>query len=56
MSDRCRLRAGRRERDRAIGAGRAAGYTDDAISRAFGLSRTSVSRILRRASDPGRRA
>ena len=37
----------RRERDRAIVVADAAGYTTTAISRSFGLSPTSVSRIVR---------
>ena len=36
----------RRERDRAIVAADAAGYTTSAIGRSFGLSRTSVIRIV----------
>jgi WhiB family transcriptional regulator, redox-sensing transcriptional regulator len=51
-----RQRASRRERDRAIAAADAAGYTRQEIARTFGLSRTSVSRILLRAADvAGRR-
>lgn len=51
-----RQRASRRERDRAVMAAEAAGYTRQEISRTFGLSRTSVSRILLRATDmAGRR-
>jgi WhiB family transcriptional regulator, redox-sensing transcriptional regulator len=51
-----RQRASRRERDRAIAAAGAAGYTRQEIARTFGLSRTSVSRILLRAADvAGRR-
>ena len=51
-----RQRASRRERDRAIVAGDAAGYTRQEIASTFGLSRTSVSRILLRAADvAGRR-
>jgi WhiB family transcriptional regulator, redox-sensing transcriptional regulator len=51
-----RQRASRRERDRVIVAADAAGYTRQEIARAFGLSRTSVSRILLRAADvAGRR-
>ena len=38
--------AARRERDEAIAAAAAAGYTKAAIGRAFGLARTSVSRVL----------
>lgn len=51
-----RQRASRRERDRAIVAADAAGYTRQEIARTFGLSRTSVSRILLRGPDmAGRR-
>ena len=51
-----RQRASRRERDRAIVAADAAGYTRPEIARTFRLSRTSVSRILLRAADvAGRR-
>jgi WhiB family redox-sensing transcriptional regulator len=42
------LRAIRQDRDRAILAARAAGYTTKAIARAFGLSSKSVSRVLSR--------
>ena len=48
------LRAVRRERDRAIAAADAAGYTAAAIGRSFGLSRTSVTRIVRTGNDMGR--
>jgi hypothetical protein len=48
------VRAARRERDRAILAADAAGYTEAAIGRSFGLSRTSVSRIVRNESGAGR--
>jgi WhiB family transcriptional regulator, redox-sensing transcriptional regulator len=41
--------AARRERDAAIAAAAAAGYTTTAIGRAFGLARTSVTRVLSRA-------
>jgi len=41
--------AARRERDQAIAAAAAAGSTTAAIGRAFGLARTSVSRVLSRA-------
>ena len=47
----CWVRASRRERDRAILAAEAAGYTAAAIGRSFGLSRTSVSRVLARDED-----
>jgi WhiB family transcriptional regulator, redox-sensing transcriptional regulator len=46
--------AARRERDEAIAAASAAGYTQAAIGRAFGLTRTSVSRILVQAESEGR--
>ena len=48
------VRASRRERDRAILAAEAAGYTAAAIGRSFGLSRTSVTRIVRPGNDTGR--
>ena len=38
--------AARRERDEAIAAAAAAGYTQTAIGRAFSVARTSVSRVL----------
>ena len=41
----------RRERDAAIAAAAAAGYTTAAIGRAFGLAATSVSRVLSRDAD-----
>ena len=41
------VRAWRRDRDRAVLAAVAAGYTAEAIGRSFGLSRTSVTRIAR---------
>ena len=43
--------AARRERDAAIGAAVAAGYTKAATGRAFGLAATSVSRALARNVD-----
>jgi hypothetical protein len=46
--------ATRRERDRDITAAVAAGYTAAVIGRSFGLSRTSVSRIVRAGNDAGR--
>ena len=49
-----RAAAARRERDEAIAAASAAGYTTAAIGRAFGLARTSVSRVLSRDADQGR--
>jgi WhiB family redox-sensing transcriptional regulator len=45
------VRSSRRERDQAILAGEAAGYTATAIGRSFGLSRTSVGRVLARDAD-----
>ncbi|HWM96884.1 MAG TPA: hypothetical protein VNO54_07490 [Streptosporangiaceae bacterium] len=45
------MRASRRERDRAILAAEAAGHTAAAIGRSFGLSHTSVSRVLARDAD-----
>ncbi len=48
------LRASRRDRDRAILAAEAAGYTVAAIGRSFGLSRTSVIRIVRTENDAER--
>jgi WhiB family transcriptional regulator, redox-sensing transcriptional regulator len=41
----------RRERDAAIVAASAAGYTTAAIGRAFGLAATSVSRVLSRDAE-----
>ena len=48
-----RLRAVRRERDRAIAAADAGGRTKEVIARSFGLSRTSVTRIVRNGTDLG---
>ena len=45
------LRAVRRERDRDVSAAAAAGYTAASISRTFGLSRTSVTRVLSHDAD-----
>jgi len=45
------VRASRRERDRAIRGAKAAGYMTAAIGRLFGLSRTSVTRLLSRDAD-----
>jgi WhiB family transcriptional regulator, redox-sensing transcriptional regulator len=45
------VRTARRERDEAVAAASAAGYTKAAIGRAFGLAHTSVSRSLFRDSD-----
>src|SRR5206468_2765208 len=45
------VRASRRNRDGAVLAAVAAGYTVEAIGRSFGLSRTSVSRVLSRNGD-----
>ena len=41
-----RVGASRRERDEAIAAASNAGYSQAVIGRAFGLARTSVSRVL----------
>jgi WhiB family redox-sensing transcriptional regulator len=54
--DRRALRSGRaggarRERDEAIAAAAAAGYSQAVIGRAFGLARTSVSRVLSGGAD-----
>jgi len=46
-----RAGAARQERDEAITAAAAAGYSQAAIGRAFGLARTSVSRVLSRDAD-----
>jgi hypothetical protein len=43
----------RRERDEAIAAAAAAGSSTAAIGRAFGLTATSVSRVLSRDADRG---
>ena len=48
------VQAARRDRDRAILAADAAGYTTAAIGRSFGLSRTSATRIVRGGNDAGR--
>jgi len=48
------LRAVRLERDRGVAVLVAAGYTAAAIGRSFGLSRTSVTRIVRAGNDAGR--
>jgi WhiB family redox-sensing transcriptional regulator len=45
------VRATQRERDKAVLAAEAAGYTAAAIGRSFGLSRTSVGRVLSRDAD-----
>jgi Transcription factor WhiB len=45
------VRASRRERDRAILAAETAGYAAAVIGRTFGLSRTSVTRVLSRDAD-----
>jgi WhiB family redox-sensing transcriptional regulator len=47
------LGAARRDRDEAIAAALAAGYTTAAIGRAFGLAATSVSRVLGQAEPRG---
>ncbi len=49
----CRVGDERRERDAAIPAAAAAGYSHTAIGRAFGLTRTSVSRVLSGGADDG---
>jgi DNA-binding NarL/FixJ family response regulator len=48
------LRAVRLERDRDVAVMVAAGYTAAAIGRSFGLSRSSVNRIVRAENDAGR--
>ncbi len=48
--------AARRERDTAIAAASAAGYTTASIGRAFGLAATSVSRVLARDAQRQRRS
>ncbi len=55
------LRAARRDRDQAILAANAAGLTAEAIGHSFGLSRMTVTRILREGNggaraEPDRRA
>ena len=45
------VRASRRERDEAIAAAAAAGYTKASIGREFGLARISVNRVLSREPD-----
>jgi WhiB family transcriptional regulator, redox-sensing transcriptional regulator len=45
------VRASRQNRDRAVLAADTAGYAAAAIGRMFGLSRTSVSRVLSRDAD-----
>ena len=45
------LSGARRERDDAIAAASAIGYSQAAIGRAFGLTHTSVSRVLSRDAD-----
>ena len=45
------VRASRQDRDRAILAADAAGFTAAVIGRSFGLSRTSVTRVLLRDAD-----
>jgi len=47
------VRASRRNRDGAISAAVAAGYTVEAVGRSFGLSRTTVARIVRTGTEPG---
>jgi WhiB family transcriptional regulator, redox-sensing transcriptional regulator len=46
-----RTGAARRERDEAIAAAAAAGYSQAVIGRAFGLARTSVNRVLSGGAD-----
>ena len=48
------VRTSRRDRDEAIVAAVADGCSATAISRSFGLSRTSVTRIVRTRNDSGR--
>ena len=48
------VRVSRRDRDRAILAAATTGRTGQAIGRTFGLSRTSVTRIVRAGTDVGR--
>ena len=50
----CWVRTSRRDRDQAILAAEAAGYTAAAIGRSFGLSRASVTRIVGGRTDAGR--
>jgi WhiB family redox-sensing transcriptional regulator len=45
------VRASRQDRDRAVLAADAAGFTAAAIGRSFGLSRMSVTRVLSRDGD-----
>ena len=45
------VRASQQDRDRAVLAAEEAGYTATAIGRSFGLSRTSVTRVLLRDAD-----
>ena len=45
------VRGARRERDEAIAAASATGYTKASIGQTFGLARTSVSRALSRNAD-----
>ena len=45
------VRASRQDRDRAVLAAKTDGYTAAAIGRSFGLSRTSVTRVLFRDAD-----
>jgi len=47
------VQAERRDRDRAILAADAAGHTTTAIGRSFGLSRTSVIRVVNQGGGPG---
>ena len=50
------VQAARRDRDQAIVAADAAGYTPAAIGRSFGPSHTSVTRIVRGADDARQQA
>ena len=45
------VRTSRQDRDRAVLAAAAGGFTAAAIGRSFGLSRTSVTRVLFRVAD-----
>ena len=48
------VQAARRDRDAAILAADAAGFTAEAIARSFGLSRMTVTRIVRAGNQGGR--
>jgi hypothetical protein len=47
------VRVSRRNRNGAISAAVAAGYTVEAVGRSFRLSRTTVARIVRTGTEPG---